>query len=112
MDRQLELLIMLHDLSLLQKEVGGEKEAGFEIQKHKEDLQKAKEKITGDLEQGLLKKYERLSERYPRAVVPVIEGICYGCFVTLPTAFVVRKNKNEEVTTCPNCGRFIYWFED
>ncbi|MCK4235050.1 hypothetical protein KAU34_08030 [candidate division WOR-3 bacterium] len=112
MDRQLELLIVLHDLSLLIKEVNTEKEAGFEVSKHKEDLLKAKEKVEKDLETALLKRYEKLIERYPRAVAPVIDGICYGCFVTLPSAFVVRKNKNEEVTICPNCGRFIYWFED
>lgn len=112
MDKQLELLIMLHDLDLLLKEINNKKKAGFEVTEHKEELRKAKEKVIKGLEPTFLKRYEKLIDRYPRAVAPVIDGICYGCFVTLPTSFVVRKNKNEEVTICPYCGRFIYWFED
>lgn len=112
MHRQLELLIMLHDLELLLKEINNEKKAGFEVKKHKEELLRAKEKVINGLEPNLLKRYKKLKDRYPRAIAPVINGICYGCFVTLPTAFVIRKNKNEEVNVCPNCGRFIYWFED
>ncbi|TET19044.1 MAG: hypothetical protein E3J78_05710 [Candidatus Cloacimonadota bacterium] len=112
MNKQLEFLIMLHDLDLLLDEINHEKKAGFEIKKHKEELQTAREKVKKGLEVILSNKYERLSKRYGKAIVPVIDGICYGCFVTLPSAFVVRKNKNEEVSTCQNCGRFIYWFED
>jgi len=112
MDKQLELLIMLHDLDLLLKEINNEKKAGFEVKKHKEDLLKAKQKVTEELDSNQLKRYKKLSEKYPRAVAPVIDGICYGCFVTLPTSFVVRRDKNEVLSICPNCGRFIYWFED
>ena len=112
MHKQLELLIMMHDLDLLLKEIKEEKKVGFEIKKHKEELDQAKERVIKKLDSRLLQRYEKLSEKYPRAVAPVIDGICYGCFVTLPTALFVRKNKNETVTECPNCGRFIYWFEE
>jgi predicted nucleic acid-binding Zn-ribbon protein len=112
MNRQLELIITLHDLNLLRNEINGEKKAGFKVQDHENELNTAKEKVLKELDTQILKKFEKLADKYPRAIVPVIDGICYGCFVTLPTAFVVRKNKNEEVNTCPNCGRFIYWFED
>jgi predicted nucleic acid-binding Zn-ribbon protein len=111
-NKQLEFLITLHDLDLLLRGINSEKQAGFEVKKHKEELLQAKDKVMKQLEANFLSRYEKLADRYHNAVVPVIEGICYGCFVTLPSAFVVRKNKNEEVSTCPNCGRFIYWFED
>jgi predicted nucleic acid-binding Zn-ribbon protein len=112
MHKQLEFLITLHDLDLLLKGVNDEKEAGFEVKKHKEELLQAREKVMKELKPIFLSRYEKLADRYATAITPVIEGICYGCFVTLPSAFVVRKSKNEEVSTCPNCGRFIYWFED
>jgi len=112
MHKQLELLIMLHDMDLLLQEVNHEKKVGFEIKKQKNDIHKARDKVAEDLEPSLLKRYEKLLEKYPRAVAPVIDGVCYGCFVTLPTSIVIRMNKNEEVAICPNCGRFIYWFED
>jgi len=103
---------MLHDLDILFEEVNQDKQAGFEIKKKQEELVKAKRKVENELAPNNLKMYRRLAGKYVRAVVPVIEGICYGCFVTLPTSFVVRKNKNEGVDNCPNCARFIYWFED
>ncbi len=112
MHKQLELLIMLHDLDILLNEVNQDKKAGFEINKRMEDLVKAKRKIEGKLQPNFLKRYQKLAEKYARAVVPVIDGICYGCFVTLPTSFVVRKNRNEGVDFCPYCARFIYWFDD
>jgi predicted nucleic acid-binding Zn-ribbon protein len=112
MHKQLECLITLHDLDLLLKGINHEKEAGFEVTKHKEELLQARERVMKELEPNYLSRYEKLVGRYSTAITPVIEGICYGCFVTLPSAFVVRKSKNEEVSTCPNCGRFIYWFED
>ncbi len=112
MHKQLESLITLHDLDLLLKGINHEKKAGFEVTKHREELLQAREKVMNQLEPNLIARYEKLMDRYPTAVTPVIGGICYGCFVTLPSAFVVRKSKNEEVSTCPNCGRFIYWFED
>lgn len=41
-----------------------------------------------------------------RMVVPVIGGVCYGCFVSIPTS---RSGElNQAVQTCENCGRFIY----
>jgi predicted nucleic acid-binding Zn-ribbon protein len=112
MHKQLELLIMLHDLDLLLDEAKRERKAGFEVDKHKEELHTAKERVKEKLDSNILNQYNKLSEKYPRAVVPVIDGVCYGCFMKLPSAFVIRKNKNESINFCPNCGRFIYWFED
>lgn len=112
MHKQLEFLITLHDLDLLLKGIDHEKEAGFEVTKHKEELLQARQKVMKELNANFLSRYEKLANRFSFAVTPVIEGICYGCFVKLPSAFVVRTNKNEEVSICPNCGRFIYWFED
>ena len=42
-----------------------------------------------------------------RMVVPVIDGICYGCFVSIPTS---RSGPpNQALETCESCGRFIYF---
>jgi len=41
-----------------------------------------------------------------RMVVPVIGGVCYGCFVSIPTS---RSGEvNQAPRTCESCGRFIY----
>ncbi len=41
-----------------------------------------------------------------RMLVPVIGGVCYGCFVSIPTAR--SEEMNQELRACENCGRFIY----
>ena len=53
-------------------------------------------------------RYQRMSARQQRVVVPVIRGTCYGCFVQVPTALASDADRNEEVRTCQSCGRFLY----
>lgn len=50
--------------------------------------------------------YERLKERYQRAIAPADNGYCFGCFQMLPTELLTR---SKEIITCPNCGRILYW---
>ena len=38
----------------------------------------------------------------------MINGICYGCFVSIPTALASDVRRNDEVRHCDHCGRFIY----
>ncbi|HEU0052684.1 MAG TPA: C4-type zinc ribbon domain-containing protein [Longimicrobium sp.] len=56
----------------------------------------------------VLNRYRRVSARHPRVVVPVIRGTCYGCFVQIPTALASDAERNAEIRTCQNCGRFLY----
>ncbi|HEX2202484.1 MAG TPA: C4-type zinc ribbon domain-containing protein [Longimicrobium sp.] len=56
----------------------------------------------------VLNRYRRVSARHPRVVVPVIRGTCYGCFTSVPTALASDAERNAEVRSCQNCGRFLY----
>ena len=53
-------------------------------------------------------RYTRTSAKHARAVVPVIRGTCYGCFVQVPTALASDAERNAEIRNCQNCGRFLY----
>ena len=53
-------------------------------------------------------RYRRVSRRGQRAVVPVLQGICYGCFMAVPTAWAAEAERNERLVVCQNCGRFLY----
>ena len=50
----------------------------------------------------------RIRKAQPRVVVPVIGGVCYGCFISIPTAVSSDALRNDEITNCENCGRFLY----
>lgn len=116
-DEQIELLIMLHDLDLMLKEatvngsassrsMSSEESLGFKIDRT-EGLRTARQDIVSQLDDELLQRYERLNQKHGRAIVPVINGVCYGCFMRLPTAVATESGK--KVLTCENCGRFLYW---
>ena len=53
--------------------------------------------------------YERLSRRHERVVAPVLNGVCHGCFVHVPTATGRDSARHAEIRTCESCGRFLYY---
>ncbi|HIE05442.1 MAG TPA: hypothetical protein EYP58_01435 [bacterium (Candidatus Stahlbacteria)] len=111
---EIELLIKLHDLDLLLKELGTPEKRksfqsiGFKIKDPKKHLTEAREHLAQKLPKQLLDRYEKIMKRYERALAPVIKGICYGCFIRLPSEMSTRRSG---IRTCPNCGRIIYWLE-
>jgi predicted nucleic acid-binding Zn-ribbon protein len=58
------------------------------------------------LEPAIRNRCDRGFPTLGRMVVPVIGGVCYGCFVSIPTSRTTEAN--EEVQICESCGRFIY----
>ena len=113
---QLEILLEIQDLRSQKRalEEEGVREVESEVfEMSVEDaLEKIDEKIES-LEQRLeppaASRYRRLGgPEGNRAVVPVVEGICYGCFMRVPTAWASDAERNEELEVCDNCGRFLY----
>lgn len=115
MHPQLMLLLEIQDLRLLREALLEEpKEEQVESDHFKLEADEAVEAL-GDkidalkdkLEPGIRQRCERGLPTLGRMVVPVISGICYGCFVSVPTARTGEEN--DEIRTCENCGRFIYF---
>jgi len=108
--KMLQLLVELQDLDLMIREaaVQEEKNLGFEI-KDVSRLQEARRKLADALSPEVLKRYERLMERFDRAVVPVHRGVCLGCFMSLPTAQAQTVKRHAGIKVCENCGRILYW---
>jgi predicted nucleic acid-binding Zn-ribbon protein len=106
----LHILVELQDLDLMIREVAvqEEKNLGFEIEGVSR-LQEARRNLAAILRPEVLRSYERLMERFDRAVVPVHRGICLGCFMSLPTALAQTVKRHEGIKVCENCGRILYW---
>ncbi len=118
MNLQLHFLIQLSDLDTQLEELKNERikekeEAiGFRVQAKENEIKKLRESIRKKIEPTLLIKYERIQKKYKlRAVAQVNDGVCYGCFATLPTSYISESDKNNKIITCPNCGRILYWIE-
>ncbi len=69
-------------------------------------LDKKIEELKQGLDAPLRNRCERGFPTLGRMVVPVIGGVCYGCFVSIPTSRA--EEGNQAVQICESCGRFIY----
>ena len=109
---QMELLIILQDLDMMITELSDKsvtnkvKKMGFELD-GQDTLNESRAEVAAKLDKQVLAHYERLHSRYPRAVVPVRDGICLGCFVRQPAT---RKPTPLDllVDTCQRCSRILF----
>ena len=115
MHPQLETLLEIQDLKTQRRELDEAssremQEAVFGLSTE-QALSQLDAKIV-ELEESLplqvRNRYRRIAAKQPRVVVPVIRGTCYGCFVQIPTALASDAERNAEVRSGQNCGRFLY----
>lgn len=106
------LLIALQDLDQMIKEAKDKstseelKNMGFKLS-GLEELQKARKELVEKIPDQLLIRYNKLTEHYSMAILPVTGNKCLGCFVKLPTSFF-SSTHSDELLTCENCGRMLY----
>jgi len=116
MNVQLEMLLEIQDLKAQRRDLEETSTEGvMEREVFHVSLDVALEELDrkiAEMEEGLdprvRTRYQRLAGRRTRAVVPVINGTCYGCFVSIPTAVVSGADRNEDLRNCDSCGRFLY----
>lgn len=114
MNAQLMLLLEIQDLHLqrtaLLEEPGydrvQEKHFKLDPKVAVEALDRKISELREGLEPAIQKRCERGFPSLGRMVVPVIDGICYGCFVSIPTSRAA--DGGHILETCESCGRFIY----
>ncbi len=69
-------------------------------------------KLTKDIQDSRLKRYKKLlKKRNGLAVVPVIDGVCQGCFMTMPPQQYNEIRKGGQMFSCPTCQRILYYQE-
>ena len=108
---QLELLVVYQDLNLMLLEVEEEdKKMGFSV-KGREKLLKIRDELEKNIKIDYIRIYRRLCKRYKRPIVPVQNETCLGCFARLPTSYLVPGRNEEEIFTCEQCGRILYWID-
>ena len=116
MNDQLQILIALQDILVLIREAKdpSQKKALDKIGLKMDNLtslESTRVDLESQLRISILSEYNRVRQRYGRIVAPVINGICYGCFVKIPSAIDASENRNDSLHRCENCGMFLYWVE-
>ena len=117
MNSQLQALIALQDILLLIRDAKDPSRKrqygriGFKISNLKA-LEETQEKLEDQLDPAVRGQYGRMKQRYGRFVAPVINAVCHGCFVTIPSAIRGAEDRNKKLYRCENCGMFLYWVEE
>jgi uncharacterized protein len=58
-------------------------------------------------------RYERLfKSKGDNAIVGVNHGVCGGCHMKLPAQVLIMSQAHQEIVTCTNCGRILYYTRD
>jgi len=114
MNEILQNLVILQDLDEMISEAENtdilhqQKKMGFEI-KGVEKLKEARNELMGKIPAEVLTHYKKIRKRYERAIAPVRDNICLGCFIAIPTSLSSKEIGNQVLRNCENCGRFLYW---
>jgi predicted nucleic acid-binding Zn-ribbon protein len=68
------------------------------------------EELKQEMPADVIKKYEKIKTiGHGLAVVPVWKEVCYGCHMAIPPQMYNELQTSDEIMTCPNCNRIIYW---
>ncbi len=67
--------------------------------------------IASQVPRELLRRYEQVQRRRGIALVPVVDGICKGCFMSLPPQLNNIIARGTSLESCPSCQRLLYRLE-
>lgn len=80
-----------------------------------EELEKlnAIHEATGkDVPERILERYDFIRRRLEHPViVPVKNSVCTGCNIAIPPQTFNEIQRGQQIWSCPNCQRLIYWAE-
>lgn len=76
-------------------------------------LEESINKLVEKLPEDIASRYQRMQQRAPLVVVPIahINNTCAGCGIAVPVALVNEVRKSEQIYSCQNCGRFLYYLD-
>jgi hypothetical protein len=83
------------------------------LQAERAQLRANREELAGAVDDGVRQRYERLTKnRGDNIVVGIQHGVCGGCHMRLPAQIIVSCRASQELITCINCGRILYYTRD
>jgi len=81
-------------------------------QKQLEALRKKESKLTDNLDNEVVFKFERIIKNKMGIGIVAIKGnVCMGCHMILPVQFANEVRIGEEFVFCPYCSRILYYEE-
>jgi len=83
------------------------------LQQEFASLQSNRADLAAAVDESTRSRYERLARnKGENVVVGINHGVCGGCHMKLPTQTLVACQAAQELVTCINCGRILYYTRD
>jgi predicted nucleic acid-binding Zn-ribbon protein len=83
------------------------------LKKEFAELQQGRAELAAAVDKAALDRYERLfKSKGENVVVGVQHGVCGGCHMKLPAQILVNCQAHQELVSCSNCGRILYYTRD
>ncbi|MCP5521726.1 MAG: hypothetical protein H7A46_09275 [Verrucomicrobiales bacterium] len=79
------------------------------LRQHLEELSQGRDALAGAVDESVLGRYERLRKNKDRVLVGIDRGVCGGCHVALQPHLILACRAAQEVVTCSNCSRILYY---
>ena len=99
--------VTLKDVETAKKALGDKE---VRLNKDLADLKADYDRLESAVEEGVRDRYIRLRRsKGATTVVGVTHSVCGGCHVKLPMQVVISCQAQQEIVTCPNCGRILYF---
>src|SRR6185436_7941037 len=77
------------------------------------ELESNRGEMAAAVDDGARGRYERLiKSKGENVVVGVQHGVCGGCHMRLPAQILVSCQAQQELVSCTNCGRILYYTRD
>lgn len=73
------------------------------------DLENSIKKLSDNLPPDVLKLFQRLLSHYSTAVVPMTNGTCSGCGISVPTILAYEVQLGQKLIQCPRCTRILFY---
>jgi predicted nucleic acid-binding Zn-ribbon protein len=83
------------------------------LRKEWESLGASREALALAVDENVRARYERLTKsKGDNVIVGVQHGVCGGCHMRLPPQLLVTCQAQQELVSCSNCGRILYYTRD
>jgi predicted nucleic acid-binding Zn-ribbon protein len=83
------------------------------LKKELADLETNREELATAVDETTRSRYDRLlKHKGSNVVVGIQHGVCGGCHMQLSRSTIVTCQAEQEIVTCTNCGRILYYTRD
>ena len=79
------------------------------IEEERKNVYQSQDALVADMSQKILTFYQKIRKwAQNTTVVPVKKQACYGCFMRINDKTYASVLKQDDIITCPHCGRILY----